>query len=81
MSDICNDYGGDPACLKDADPAQTMDFTDIGEGFIHWCAKCGPRAHAQMAVINEAFATRPGFKEEFRSAVESAEKAQRETAS
>ena len=81
MSEVCNDYGGNPACLKDADPGQTMDFTDIGEGYIHWCAYCGPRAHAQMAAINEAFATRPDFKEDFRSAIEAAEAVQKETAS
>lgn len=81
MSEVCNDYGGNPACLKDADPGQRMDFTDIGEGYIHWCAHCGPRAHAQMAAINEAFATRPEFKAQFRSAIEAAEAVQKETAS
>lgn len=81
VSDICNDYGGNPACLKDADPSQRMDFTDIGEGYIHWCANCGPAAHAQMAAINEAFEAKPGFREEFKSAIEAAEAAQRKTAS
>ncbi len=80
-SDICNDYGDNPACLKDADPAQRMDFTDIDEGYIQWCAHCGPQAHAQMASINEAFKTRPGFQEEFKSAMEAAKAAQKETAS
>lgn len=81
VSELCNDYGGNPACLKDADPSQRMDFTDIGEGYIEWCAHCGPLAHKMEAAINERFAEDPGFKEEFAEAIGKAETAQRETMS
>ncbi len=73
---LCNDYGDDPGCLGQADDAYTMDFTDIDEGYIYWCTKCGQRAHAQEVAINEAFDTRPGFAKEFEAAIEKAEQSQ-----
>jgi hypothetical protein len=35
-----------------------MDFSDIGEGELLWCAFCGPDAHALSAILNEALETR-----------------------
>jgi len=67
---LCNDYGDAPGCLRDADERYTMDFTDVGHGYIYWCSKCGPIAHTLQANIEEAFVTRPGFEEEFRAAID-----------
>lgn len=74
MTHLCNDYGDNPACQRDADERYTMDFTDVeADGFIYWCATCGPLAHAMESAINEAFATRPGFADEFAAAIKIAE--------
>jgi len=69
---LCNDYGDAPHCLGEIDEQYTMDFTDIGEGYIYWCSKCGSLAHAMQGAIEEAFETREGFTEDFRSAIETA---------
>lgn len=73
MTELCNDYGDNPSCLKDADPRFTMDYTDVeAGGLIHWCAHCGPIAHGMEAAINEAFATRADFAEDFKKAIDEA---------
>lgn len=73
--EICNDYGdeGVSDCLRDTDPAYRMDYTDIGQGYIHWCSNCGKLAHAMKDAIEEAFATRPGFAEELKAEIDNAE--------
>ncbi len=74
MPHFCNDYGDAPGCAGEADDRYTMDYTDVEDGgFIYWCSKCGPLAHAMESGINEAFATRPGFGEEFAKAIADAE--------
>jgi len=71
--ELCHDYGDNPACLKEADPRYRMDYTDVkGGAVMHWCAHCGPVAHAMEAAVNRAFEERPGFREEFREAIERA---------
>lgn len=40
-------------CPQEADPSFTMDYTDIGEGYIYWCSSCGPRAHAIDKALTE----------------------------
>ncbi len=72
---FCRDYGDNPACLKEPDPRYTMDYTDVEpapNGLILWCSHCGPLAHSMETAINEAFATRADFKEEFKAAVDEA---------
>jgi len=71
MMHLCQDAGQNkPGCLTVADPACVMDFTDIGEGYIHWCSACGPQSHAISKVLDEALQTQPGFAEKFREAIE-----------
>lgn len=41
-------------CLKEADPAFTMDFSDIGERTLHWCSVCGERAQAMDKLLMHA---------------------------
>jgi hypothetical protein len=70
----CQDYGDNPACLRDADEHYTMDYRDVeGGGYIYWCAHCGPIAHKMKLAIEEAFIERPGFTEEFEQAIQEAE--------
>lgn len=70
MGHICNDYGDNPACEKDADEAFTMRFDDIGEPPLYWCAKCGAVAKAMDSALTEAFATRgPEFAAKFEEAL------------
>lgn len=77
MADLCNDYGDAPGCLGESDPRYTMDYTDVeGGSFIYWCARCGPVAHGMEATIMNAFETREGFAEDFRTAIEAAESKQ-----
>ena len=47
-----------------------MRFDDIGEEPIYWCTHCGKEAAAMDAAIQQAFAERPGFAEEFKAALE-----------
>ena len=78
----CNDYGDEPACLGEADERFTMDYSDVPNGgLIHWCAFCGPRAHAMRQAIEGAFETRPEFAGELREAIDAAEAEQRRNAS
>jgi hypothetical protein len=72
MTHLCNDYGDSPTCEREADERYTMDYTDIGEGYIYWCARCGQVAHAMNEALVEAMRTRPGFIEELREAIEHA---------
>ena len=72
MSEFCHDYGDAPDCLKVIDERFTMDFRDIGEGCLYFCAKCGERAKMMNEAINRAFQTRPGFEDDFRAAIENA---------
>jgi hypothetical protein len=77
VTEVCNDYGGNPACLKDADPRYTMDYTDVEDGgYIYWCGHCGPIAHSMEKAINERFAEDPDFHGEFKAAVEAAKASQ-----
>jgi hypothetical protein len=65
MKRICKDYGDRPGCLREPDERYTMDFSDIGEGQILWCAHCGPDAQRMKMALEEALATRgPEFREE-----------------
>jgi|GEM_PF-4403483 len=56
-------------CDNDADPKFEMNFDDIGEAPLHWCAECGPRAQKMSRALDEAFKTRPGFAEELETAI------------
>ena len=67
----CND-AGKPGCLTVADERFTMRFDDIGQPPIHWCAACGPDAHAIDAMLTVALRD-DEFAEEFRAAVDAAE--------
>lgn len=72
----CKNYGdasypGD--CLGTPDARFTMDFSDIGEGPIYWCANCGFEAHAVDAVLQSALKTKDGFAEKFEGALRSRE--------
>ncbi len=75
MADVyCRDHGDNPECLGEVDPQYTMDYTDVeGGGYIYWCSNCGPLAHAMEKAINHAFATRPGFAEDLKDAIERAQ--------
>ena len=76
MSDnpkFCHDYGDAPGCLGAIDERFTMYFDDIGEAPLYFCSACGKRAEQITAAINNAFATRTGFAEEFKSAIDKAE--------
>lgn len=72
----CNDYGQDPACLGEADPKFTMDFTMVEKGaYIHWCSHCGPRAKKLSDAIDQACDERgPGFIAELRAELDEVEK-------
>lgn len=51
---MCN-HAEDPdavECLKVADPAYAMDFTDVEPGlYLNWCSHCGPYAHKVRASL------------------------------
>lgn len=68
-SKICKDHGDREGCLGEADERFTMDFSDIGEPPIHWCAHCGPEAHMMSEALGLAFKTRPGFAAELEAAI------------
>jgi len=69
----CKDYEDRPGCLGTPDERYTMDFSDIGEGCIYWCAFCGPEAAAMNDALENAFKTRgPEFKEELSEAIDDA---------
>ena len=76
----CQDYGDAPDCAGEADPRFVMDFTDIGEGYIHWCAVCGPRSAELQRRIEQRFEEDPDFQEKFGKAIAAAEQKQRENA-
>lgn len=71
----CNDYGDNPACLGESDPRYTMDYRDVdpNDGFIYWCAHCGPNAHEMKKAIEGRLDEDPGFADELRAAIEKAE--------
>lgn len=75
----CRDYEGGgpdmaPGCEGVACERYTMRFDDLGEPPLHWCASCGPRAHAMNAALEEAFATRgPEFPVQLEAAIAKAE--------
>ncbi len=74
MSELCNDYGDNPTCLKDADPDYTMRFDSIGEPPIYWCSRCGHLARGWETLINRAFGTREDFGQEFEKAINDVQK-------
>ena len=69
---VCRDFGR-LGCCSIPDERYTMRFDDIGEPPIYWCTHCGKEAAAMDAAINNALATRPGFAEDFKKAIEEAE--------
>ena len=73
---MCRNYADEaPGCLGLADNRYTMDFDDVEPGAkIYWCSHCGPVAHAMDRAIQEACATRPGFAEELREAIDKAKR-------
>ena len=62
-------------CGETADPAYTMDFTDVEPGaYIYWCAACGGVANVMNDALQEAFKTRgPSFAQELEAAIKKAE--------
>lgn len=65
---VCKDFGDRPDCLEIADERYTMDFTDVEpDGFIYWCARCGPEAHRLHDALQTALQTRGS---EFRQALD-----------
>jgi hypothetical protein len=51
-----------------------MNFGDIGEGSLYWCAHCGPEAQAMDRALSEALATRGSeFVATFTTLLEKAE--------
>lgn len=48
----CKDYGR-PGCLGNPDDRFTMDFEDIGEGKIYFCASCGPQNRAVSEALEK----------------------------
>jgi hypothetical protein len=72
----CRDEGDRPGCLGIADPRYEMRFDDIGEAPLHWCAACGPEAHAMSAALDVAFAVGgEAFKAELAAAIDAVEAA------
>jgi hypothetical protein len=75
MTQYCNDYGDRIGCLGTPDDRYTMNFDDIGERPILWCAFCGPAAHALDQVLTKALEERgPAFVEDFAREVDTAHK-------
>jgi len=74
---FCNDYGDQVGCLGTPDNRYTMNFDDIGEQPILWCAFCGPLAHAMAAAIDKAALERgEEFMTTFKDLITAAEKEQ-----
>jgi len=74
-SEICRDYPGRPGCLEIADLRYTMNFDDIGEPPIYWCASCGPQVHEVDASIKNAFMEQGDeFLEKFEKAIKEKER-------
>jgi len=69
---------GAGGCKRPSDPRFTMDFTDVEPGaFVHWCAACGPGAHAMNEALQRAFDTRgDAFTEQLEQAIEQAKRKQ-----
>lgn len=63
VTHLCKDYFD--RCHKEADPRYRMDYTDIGQGYIHWCSECGPIWHDVQKTIYQRMDTEPGFMEKF----------------
>lgn len=51
MKKMCRGHGDRPDCLGEADERFTMNFDDIGESPLHWCARCGADARAMEAAL------------------------------
>jgi hypothetical protein len=82
LTHICRNYGDPdaPDCKRVADPQYTMDFTDVEpgpNGYLYWCAKCGPIEKAMHDAIFEMAEADPSFVERFEAAVTEAEAEQR----
>jgi hypothetical protein len=74
---VCHNWkdfmkGGEPAgCLREADPAYDMDFTDVKPGAIlHWCTFCGPREAAMGAAFAKFVSSSPENFQKARDAIE-----------
>lgn len=75
--ELCRDAGDRPGCLNLADDRFTLRFDDIGEPPLHWCAKCGPEAHARATRIHKALvAGGDGFADRLLAKIEEAEAAE-----
>lgn len=61
VTHLCKDYF--EHCHKPADPKYRMDYTDIGEGYIHWCSECGPVWLEVEKAITQRMDSEPGFTE------------------
>jgi hypothetical protein len=71
----CQNFGDQsapPGCLCESDERYTMDFSDIGEGCIYWCSKCGPEAQAIDSALTKALDD-PNFFARFKESVEKQE--------
>lgn len=51
----CND------CDQASDPRFEMDFSDLGEGPLEWCAEHGPDAHAMNDALQRMLLSDPKF--------------------
>lgn len=59
-------YFEELGCLGTPDPEYSMNFEDIGNGYLYFCKHCGPAAHARYNLIMNALSTRgPQFTEQF----------------
>lgn len=75
MRGYCNDYGDRVGCLGTPDERYTMQFDDIGQPPILWCAFCGPEANALDRLLIAALEERgPEFVEDLTREVEAATK-------
>jgi DNA-directed RNA polymerase subunit RPC12/RpoP len=52
-------------CGKPADPAQTMNFDDIGKPPIFWCTKCGEENNKVQVGLEKLLKSDEKFKEKF----------------
>lgn len=57
IEEKCKDYGRE-GCLEVPDERFTMNFDDIGEDPIKFCAACGPEAHLIHSILMEQLRTR-----------------------
>jgi hypothetical protein len=69
---FCQNRGHRDVCLEEPDERYTMNFDDIGERPIYWCAYCGPESHRIAEQLKSLMEHRPGFQEEFEAAIEAA---------